>query len=167
MSGWRRALLILLILVLVFVPGCVTFGRASWSTFDWGGSTFSTNPASFVPYMVGFVLFAFVGLPLDLFSWGATALFFPDEKEEPSREFYWFSALGPSIFLGTGGGTILGAFFYPFGLPFMSEEKSWNTEKPPSDDEPLPPPPGGKTPPPDGSGKTPPQDGSGHQEPPK
>lgn len=145
---WRTALILLLIVVLVFVPGCVSFGRASWNAFDWAGSVFPPNPVSIGPYWVGFVLFAIVGLPLDLISWPATALFFPDEKDEPSREFYWFSALGPSVFLGVGGGTLLGAIFYPFGLPFMGEKKDWNDEKAPSDDVPLPPPPGGKEPPP-------------------
>jgi hypothetical protein len=97
--------------------------------------------------MVGFVLFAVVGLPSTSSRGERPRSSSPTRKEEPSREFYWFSALGPSIFLGVGGGTVLGAIFYPFGLPFMSEDKSWNEEKAPSDDEPLPPPPGGKEPP--------------------
>jgi hypothetical protein len=143
----KKALVVLLILVLIFVPGCVAWGRASWNAFDWAGAVFPPNPASVVPYWVGFVLFAIVGLPLDLVSWPATALFFPDEKEQPSREFYWFSALGPSVFLGVGGGTILGGIFYPFGLPFMGPESDWNRQPPPPDDAPLGPPPGGTEPP--------------------
>jgi hypothetical protein len=146
-SGWRKALLVLLIVVLVFLPACVTWGRGSWDAFDWAGSVYPPNPASVVPYWVGFVLFALVASPFDLISWPATALFFPDEKEQPSREFYWFSAFGPSIYLGVGGGTLLGTIFYPFGLPFMGDRTDWNDAKPPSDDEPLPPPPGGDTPP--------------------
>jgi len=146
-SRKKKALLVLLIVVLVFLPACVPWGRASWDSFDWAGSVFPPNPVSVVPYWVGFVLFAIVGVPLDLLSWPATVLFFPDEKDEPSREFYWFSAFGPSVLLGVGGGTVLGAVFYPFGLPFMSEKRTWNDEKAPSDDDPLPPPPGGKDPP--------------------
>jgi MFS family permease len=142
-----RVLLVLLICTLIFFPGCVAFGRASWNAFDWAGSVFPPNPASLVPYWFGFVLFGIAASPLDLVSWPLTALFFPDEKEQPSREFYWFSVFGPSVFLGVGGGTILGAIFYPFGLPFMSEQKDWNEAKAPSDDEPLPPAPGGKNPP--------------------
>ncbi len=143
----RVALLLLLIVVLIFAPGCVAWGRASWDAFDWAGSVFPPNPASIVPYWVGFALFGLIGVPLDLISWPLTALFFPDEKDEPSREFYWFSALGPTVFLGVGGGTLLGGIFYPFGLPFMGDDDDWNKKKAPSDDEPLPPPPGGQSPP--------------------
>ncbi len=146
-SRSAKVLLVLLVLVLVFVPGCVTLGRASYASYDWAGSVFPPNPASLVPFWIGFVLFGVVGLPLDLITWPFTALFFPDDKEEPSREFYWFSALAPTIFLGVGGGTLLGAIFYPFGLPFMGDKDDWNNQKPPGDDEPLPPPPGGKEPP--------------------
>jgi hypothetical protein len=143
-----RLLALLLVLVLLVAPqGCVSVGRASFAAYQWGGETFMANPVSLIPYWVGFVAFGLVGVPLWLVSWPATAIFFPGEKEEPSREFFWFSALSPSIFLGTGGGTILGGIFYPFGIPFMSDKKDWNDEKAPPDDEPLPPPPGGDRPP--------------------
>ena len=56
------------------------------------------NPVANVAFWVGFIIFGVVGLPLDFISWPLTALFFPDDKEEPSREFYWFSALSPTVF---------------------------------------------------------------------
>ena len=108
-----------------------------------------------MPYWTGFVLFAVVGLPLDLLTWPATALFYPDAKPDLSREFYWFSALGPSVFLGVGGGSVLGGILYPFGIPFMGDANDWNEVRPPSDDEPLPPPPGGSAPPPGSGGVAP------------
>ena len=143
----RVVLVLVLVLVLVFVPGCVGIGRASYNAYDWAGSVFPPNPVALIPFWIGFVLFGIAGLPLDLLSSPLPIVFFPDEKQDPSREFYWFAALSPTVFLGAFGGTILGGIFYPFGIPFMGDKDDWNSKRPPADDEPLAPPPGGDEPP--------------------
>jgi hypothetical protein len=154
----RRFSIVLALALTLASPGCVGWGRASFKTYDWSFSTFQANPVAQWPFYVSFFLFAVAGVPLDLVSWPATALFFPKEDRALTADYYWFSAAGPSVFLGAGGGTILGGIFYVFGLPFMGdseEPKDWNDVKAPSDDEPLTPPPGGTAPPPGGT--TPPE----------
>jgi hypothetical protein len=147
-GGWRRLVASLLVVAsLSSMPACVSFGRASWNAYDWSGATYPPNPVAIYPYWLGFFVFAIVAAPFDLVSYPLTAIFFPKEEKEISGEFYWFSAIGPSILVGVAGGTILGSIFYPFGMPFMDDRKDWNSEKAPSDDEPLPPPPGGHEPP--------------------
>jgi hypothetical protein len=136
-----------LAVALTLPQGCTTWGRASYKTYDTCGAWFADNPAAWIPYWVGFGLLGIAVSPLDLISWPLTAIFFPSDKEEPSREFYLFSAVGPTVFAGAAGGTLLGAIFYPFGMPFMKSEKDWNDAKPPPEDEQLPPPPGGDAPP--------------------
>ena len=148
----RRAAALALALGLALAsvpPGCVSVGRASWKAYSTTGEWFADNPAAWIPYWIGFGIFGIVCSPLDLISWPLTLIFFPDEKEEPSREFYLFSAISPTILGGSGGGTLLGAIFYPFGMPFMKSEgeKTWNDAKPAPEDQELPPPPGGDAPP--------------------
>lgn len=144
----RRLATVALALALLQPAGCVSWGRASFKTYDTVGAWFADNPVAWIPYWIGFGLFGIALSPLDLFSWPLTVAFFPDEEAEPSREFYYFSALGPSVFAGAFGGTLLGGLFYPFGMPFMKpeSERSWNDKKPVREDEELPPPPGGDEP---------------------
>ncbi|MBI3726653.1 hypothetical protein HY251_22230 [bacterium] len=106
------------------IGGCRATGHAANSYFDFGGRTFTTNPVSIFPYCLGFGLFFIAGLPLDIFSAIATATFWSEGVGEEHQA----AALAPSIFLGVSGGIILGAPFFPFGLPW------WN---PDADDEPT------------------------------
>lgn len=124
----------LLLATTLALSGCRATGRAANSYFDWGGRTFTTNPGSVVPYCIGFGAFFIAGLPLDLVSWIMTAIAWPDGRGEDSD--YQGSALAPSIFLGTTGGVLLGAPFFPLGLPW------WDPERPDTD------PPPEKAPPP-------------------
>lgn len=103
-----------LALALSLSPGCRATGEAANGYFEWGGRTFTTNPGSVAFYFVGFGVFYVAGLPLDLFSWIATLVGWPDGAGED----YQASALAPSIFLGVTGGALLGAPFFPFGLPW-------------------------------------------------
>lgn len=149
MTARRRLVETALLLALLQPAGCASWGRASYKTYDTCGAWFADNPVAWIPYWVGFALLGIAVSPLDLISWPLTIAFFPGEEQEPSREFYAFSAIGPSIFVGAGGGALLGAIFYPFGMPFMksASDKGWNDAKPVPEDQDLPPPPGGDAPP--------------------
>jgi hypothetical protein len=115
-----------LAVALALAPGCRATGETANGYFDWGGRVFTTNPGSVAPYFVGFGLFYIAALPIDLFTWIATAIAWPSG----SGEDYQGSALAPSIFLGTTGGVILGAPFFPLGLPWWSPEEAETSPKP-------------------------------------
>jgi len=119
---------------LIALSGCRATGRAANRYFDWGGRVFTTNPGSVVPYCLGFGAFFIAGLPLDLFTWIATAIGWPEGRGED----YQGSALAPSIFLGTSGGLILGAPFFPLGLPWWDPDRE-DTDPPPGAPAPAPP----------------------------
>jgi hypothetical protein len=115
--------------------GCRATGRAANAYFDWGGRTFTTNPFSVAPYIIGFVGFFLAGLPLDLFSFIATGIGWSESEGED----YQGACLAPSIFLGTTGGVLLGAPLFPFGLPWWtphgddSGASSSDSTSPPAD----------------------------------
>jgi hypothetical protein len=114
-----RPLVALVLTAALGLQGCRAVGHTSNGYFDWGGRTFTTNPASLVPYCLGFTVFFIAGLPLDLFSWIGAALAWPEGRGED----YQAAALAPSIFLGVSGGTLLGAPFFPLGLPWWNPDR--------------------------------------------
>jgi hypothetical protein len=119
--------LVLLTALAIALGGCRATGRTANDYFDWGGRTFTTNPGSILPYFIGFGAFFVAGLPLDLFSLVATAIGWP----EGAGEDYQGSALAPSLFLGTTGGLLLGAPFFPLGLPWWEPDRD-DSEAPPA-----------------------------------
>lgn len=101
------------------LSGCRATGRTANGYFDWGGRTFSTNPVSALPYWLGFLPFFIAGIPLDLITWAMTAIGWPEGKGSD----YTACAMAPSFFLGTTGGTLLAAPFWPLGYPWWDPER--------------------------------------------
>ncbi len=146
--GPRRLLCVILILAVLLGTGCPSVGRTAHRYFDWGGETFSPNPVAVFPYIFGLIVFFIAGLPLDVISWPIAAVVYDDAEKQSDEGRYWFAAGSPSIFLGTSGGVLLAAPFYPFGIPFIPDDAAadaWNETL--ADDGPLGPPPGGTLPP--------------------
>ena len=83
------------------------------------------------PLLPRFGAFFIAGLPL-IFSWVATAIGWPEGRGED----YQGSALAPSMFLGTTGGVLLGAPFFPFGLPWWDPDRT-DDEAPKKAEEPA------------------------------
>ena len=130
MSNRRPKLVVNVALVVALgLSGCRSVGKTANEYFDWGGRTFTTNPASVDPYCIGFGAFFIAGLPLDLFSWIGTSIAWPEGRGED----YQGAALGPSIFMGTTGGALLGAPFWPFGLPWWNPDRE-DAEAPASEE---------------------------------
>jgi hypothetical protein len=113
----------LLLAASLTLGGCRATGRAANSYFDWAGRTFTTNPVSVAPFFVGFVVFFTAFLPLDLFSAIAAGVGWPEGQGEDFQS----CALAPSVFMGTTGGVILGAPFFPFGLPWWNPDREDET----------------------------------------
>ncbi len=114
----RSSVATLLLASSLTLGGCRATGRAANAYFDWGGRTFTTNPVSVAPFFVGFVLFFGAFLPLDIFSAIAAGLGWPEGQGEDFQS----CALAPSVFMGTTGGVILAAPFFPFGLPWWNPD---------------------------------------------
>jgi hypothetical protein len=106
--------------------GCHSVGDATNDYFDWGGRNFTSNPGSLIPYYLGFGVFFVAGLPLDIFSWIATGIGWSGGEGDAYRS----CALAPSILLGTSGGILLGAPFFPFGLPWWDPESATQDQPP-------------------------------------
>ncbi len=119
MSRRRLRLATLGLTLTLALGGCRATGRTANSYFDWGGRTFTTNPISFIPYWLGFIPFFIAGIPLDLITWPMAAIGWPEGKGDD----YVACALAPSFFLGTTGGILLGAPFWPLGLPWWDPER--------------------------------------------
>ena len=122
-----------LLAVSLSLSGCRSVGRAANGYLDFGGRTFTTNPVSVLPYFLGFVPFFVAGLPLDLITWIMASIAWDGTKDEDYRA----CALSPSYFLGTTGGILLGAPFFPFGLPWWDPERE-DDEAPKSQPKALP-----------------------------
>jgi hypothetical protein len=133
--------------------GCTSVGRGARRGYEWSGETFVENPVSLGPYFLGLGVGALVAAPLCLISWPLTELSYPESGSEDDRGF---AAAAPSAWLATGLGTMLGAVFYPLGLPFSDSEADdewgddgWDDEGdgdgfdggPPGGDAPAVPPP--------------------------
>ena len=104
---------------------CHSSARFANNSYTWTSATFSPNPVASIPYYVGLVSGFVAGLPLCVLSWPLSLVLYPDHGE-----FMISASLGPSMVTGAFVGTVLGAPFYPFGIPWLPDEHPVPVEEP-------------------------------------